>query len=84
MSNECQFHQNCGGYCETPEQLDVCLCEDCLEAEQMDAENRQAILALRHALEGFDDAQAGAASAPSSLAEATRVLVEAARKVAAQ
>lgn len=34
--NECQFHQNCGGYCETPGQVAANLCEDCQDAEQMD------------------------------------------------
>ena len=34
--NECQFHNNCGGYCETPEQVETNLCGDCQDAEQMD------------------------------------------------
>lgn len=34
--SECQFHNNCGGYCETPEQVAVNLCESCQDAEQMD------------------------------------------------
>lgn len=34
--NECQFHSNCGGYYETPEQATASLCEDCQDAERMD------------------------------------------------
>lgn len=34
--NECQFHNNCGGYCETPEQVAANLCGDCQDAERMD------------------------------------------------
>ncbi|WP_122240744.1 MULTISPECIES: hypothetical protein [Pseudomonas syringae group] len=32
---ECQFHNNCGVYCETPEQVAFNLCENCLDAKQM-------------------------------------------------
>ncbi|MEE4220311.1 hypothetical protein V2I93_04240 [Pseudomonas viridiflava] len=32
---ECQFHNNCGGYCESPEQVAINLCENCQDAEQM-------------------------------------------------
>ncbi|GFM85878.1 hypothetical protein PSCICO_12770 [Pseudomonas cichorii] len=34
--SECQFHNNCGGYCETLSQVAANLCEDCLDAERMD------------------------------------------------
>ena len=34
--NECQLHNNCGGYCETPVQVATNLCEDCQDAERMD------------------------------------------------
>lgn len=34
--SECQFHNNCGGYCETPGQVAANLCGDCQDAEQMD------------------------------------------------
>ncbi len=36
LMNECQFHNNCGGYCGTPEQLVSNLCADCQDAEQID------------------------------------------------
>ena len=32
----CQFHNNCGGYCETPAEIDDNLCADCLDAENTD------------------------------------------------
>lgn len=31
---ECQFHTNCGGWCETKEEIEHCLCADCLQAEK--------------------------------------------------
>lgn len=34
--NECQFHHNCGGYCETPEQITSKLCADCQELKRLD------------------------------------------------
>ena len=34
--SECQFHNNCGGYCDTPEQVAANQCEDCQDAERMD------------------------------------------------
>lgn len=36
MPTECQFHNNCGGWCETPRQVEHNLCEDCLEAHDED------------------------------------------------
>ena len=32
--NECQFHNNCGGYCETSEQVAANLCEDCHQMDE--------------------------------------------------
>lgn len=40
---ECQYHNNCGGWCETDDEREHCLCADCLEAE------READADLRHA-----------------------------------
>jgi len=47
---ECQFHNNCGGWCETEEEKDYNLCEHCLEADRereeqsrMDSERRNAL-----------------------------------------
>lgn len=35
----CQFHNNCGGYCETQDEIENNLCENCLDAErELDAE----------------------------------------------
>ena len=35
---DCQFHNNCGGYCETPEEQSHNLCIDCLESEKEQSE----------------------------------------------
>jgi len=41
---ECQYHNQCGGWCETEEERDQCLCCDCLEAErEEDAERQHAV-----------------------------------------
>ncbi|MCX7208156.1 MAG: hypothetical protein NT086_19670 [Proteobacteria bacterium] len=29
---DCQFHNNCGGFCETTEEQEINLCRDCLDA----------------------------------------------------
>ncbi|CAD0264263.1 conserved hypothetical protein [Pseudomonas veronii] len=44
--NECQFHNNCGGYCETSEQVAANLCEDCQDAAQMDEAVRLRTIAI--------------------------------------
>lgn len=44
--SECQFHNNCGGYCETPAQVVANLCEDCLDAERMDEAVRLRMAAI--------------------------------------
>ena len=36
VPTECQFHNNCGGWCETPRQVEHNLCEHCLEAHDED------------------------------------------------
>jgi hypothetical protein len=59
---ECQYHNNCGGWCETDEERERCLCCDCLAAEQdMEAEgemNSERISALQRiaAAAGITDA----------------------------
>ena len=35
---ECQYHNNCGGWCETEEEREHCLCGDCMQAAQEDDE----------------------------------------------
>lgn len=37
---KCQFHSNCGGYCNTPKQVASNMCENCQDAEQMDTAAR--------------------------------------------
>lgn len=34
--SECQFHNNCGGWCETSREVEHNLCTDCLEAHDED------------------------------------------------
>ena len=50
---ECQRHDNCGGYCETPEQVAACLCEHCLDAEQERDADEAALLAVRKAVRDY-------------------------------
>jgi len=50
---ECQHHRNCGGHCETPEEIEMDLCENCLgdyhdreEEEHLNREARNALQAI--------------------------------------
>lgn len=57
----CQFHNNCGGYCETPEQVAANLCEDCQDAERMDEAARLRMAAIvEAATELLDELDAAA------------------------
>lgn len=47
---ECQYHNNCGGWCETNEERDQCLCCDCLEAEREEDAERQRGIEMSKAL----------------------------------
>jgi hypothetical protein len=47
---ECQYHNNCGGYCETEEERDQCLCCDRLEAERQQDADDAALVAVRAAV----------------------------------
>lgn len=47
---ECQHHGNCGGWCETEEERDQCLCCDCLEAERESDADEAALAAVRMAV----------------------------------
>ena len=38
---ECQYHNNCGGWCETDEEREYCLCSDCLDAEKAEDAERE-------------------------------------------
>lgn len=51
---ECQFHNNCGGWCETPRELEHNLCEHCLEAHD---EEMARPAALNGTEPAFDAAQ---------------------------
>lgn len=84
MTTECQHHNNCGGYCETPQQIQDNLCEDCLEATQMDASHWAAVADLRKALAFLDKASADPDSAENgALNDATAWVEKAARRVVA-
>jgi len=50
---ECQFHRNCGGYCETPEEVEADLCESCLDAEKEEEAEREQNLEIRKALQAI-------------------------------
>lgn len=47
-TSECQFHNNCGGYCETQAELESNLCEDCLEAEREQDRFREALKQVKY------------------------------------
>lgn len=38
---ECQYHNNCGGWCSTAEEREMNLCADCLEAEREEDRERE-------------------------------------------
>ncbi len=44
---ECQNHANCGDYCETPREIAMVLCEDCLDSYDMRERERIELKALR-------------------------------------
>ena len=44
---ECQNHANCGDYCETPREIEMVLCEDCLDSYDMRERERVELKALR-------------------------------------
>lgn len=41
----CQFSHNCGGYCETDEEIEMDLCCDCLDAGRQRDEDQSALVA---------------------------------------
>jgi hypothetical protein len=50
---ECQHHRNCGGHCETPEEIEMDLCESCLDSyheQEREAEENSAIRAALQAI----------------------------------
>ncbi|MDD2741274.1 MAG: hypothetical protein PHV02_03315 [Rhodocyclaceae bacterium] len=46
---ECQFHRNCGGYCDTEEEIMLSLCANCLQ-EMRDEERRESEIDAKLAL----------------------------------
>ena len=48
---ECQYHNQCGGWCETEEEREHCLCCDCLDAEREEDAERQHAAALGEAMQ---------------------------------
>lgn len=50
---QCQFHNNCGGYCETDEQIEMNLCESCLQAEKEDSQMSFQVQELRPEVMAF-------------------------------
>jgi len=48
---ECQYHNQCGGWCETEEEREQCLCCDCLEAEREDDAAQQHAVELGKAMQ---------------------------------
>ena len=48
---ECQYHNQCGGWCETEEEREQCLCCDCLDAEREEDAERQHAAALGEAIQ---------------------------------
>lgn len=48
---ECQYHNQCGGWCETEEERDQCLCCDCLDAEREEDAERQHAVELGKAMQ---------------------------------
>ena len=48
---ECQYHNQCGGWCETEEERDQCLCCDCLDAEREEDAERQHAIELGKAMQ---------------------------------
>lgn len=82
MTTECQYHNNCGGYCETPEQIAANLCEDCHEADQMDEAHAAALSDLRDALDFLDKARTDPAGIETgAVRDAREWLESAARKL---
>lgn len=50
---ECQYHNQCGGWCETYEEREQCLCCDCLEAEREQNADDTTLAAVREAVRGY-------------------------------
>lgn len=68
-SMECQYHSNCGGWCETDEEREQCLCGDCLVAEREEDAERQHALELGKAMQRIACAAGIELAEPSAIAD---------------
>lgn len=50
-SMECQYNNQCGGWCKAEEERERGLCDDCLEAEREEDEERRRVIELRKAVQ---------------------------------
>lgn len=66
---ECQYHNNCGGWCETEEEREYCLCRDCLEAEREEDAERERAIELRNAMQRIAVAAGIELVQPSEIAD---------------
>jgi len=66
---ECQYHSNCGGWCETEEELEMCLCCHCLDAEREDEVDQQYIAELVEAMQRIACAAGIEFTTPSEMAD---------------
>ena len=51
--DECQRHNNCGGWCETEAEIEANLCADCLDADKERAASDAAMAAVREAVRSY-------------------------------
>jgi hypothetical protein len=68
-SIECQHHNNCGGWCETAQEQEACLCCDCLDAECEDHKSQLHSLELAKALQRIAIAAGIKFAEPSEIAD---------------
>lgn len=66
---ECQYHRQCGGWCETEEEQEQCLCCDCLQAEREEDAERQHAIELAKAMQRIAVAAGVGALQPGEIAD---------------
>ena len=66
---ECQYHNNCGGWCDTDEEREQCLCCDCLDAEREEDADRQHRVELQKAMQRIAVAAGIELAQPSEVAD---------------
>lgn len=66
---ECQYNNNCGGWCETNEEREMNLCADCLEAEREEDREREINHERMAALQRIAVAAGIELAAPSEVAD---------------